>query len=73
MSNCLASYIDKVIDGKCHILFLREKNNPDKSLVTVEVVNGHVVQAKRRFNNDITDEDRKIIDAFNKRFSGNGE
>ena len=68
MSNCLASYIEKVIDGKCHILFLREKNNPDKSLVTVEVVNGHVVQAKRRFNNDITDEDRKVIDAFNKRF-----
>lgn len=68
-NNCVASYIDKVIDGKCHILFLRKKNKPDESLVTIEVRNNHIVQARRRFNDDVTVEDQKAIDAFNKKFA----
>lgn len=67
-NNCVASYIDKVIDGQCHILFLRKKNKPDESLVTIEVRNNHIVQARRRFNDDVTAEDQKAIDAFNKKF-----
>lgn len=68
-NNCVASYIDKVIDGQCHILFLRKKNKPDESLVTIEVRNDHIVQARRRFNDDVTAEDQKAIDAFNKKFA----
>lgn len=68
-NNCVASYIDKVIDGKCHILFLRKKNKPDESLVTIEVRNNHIVQARRRFNYPVTKEDQKAIDAFNKKFA----
>lgn len=68
-NNCVASYIDKVIDGKCHILFLRKKNKPDESLVTIEVRNNHIVQARRRFNDDVTAEDQRAIDAFNKKFA----
>lgn len=71
-NNCVASYIDKIIDGQCHILFLRKKNKPDESLVTIEVRNNHIVQARRRFNDDVTVEDQKAIDAFNKKF-GNKE
>lgn len=69
MSNCVASYVDKVIDGECHILFLRKKSKPDESLVTIEVRNNHIVQARRRFNDDVTAEDQKAIDAFNKKFA----
>lgn len=68
MSNCVSSYIDDVIDGKCHILFLRKKDNPEKSLVTIEVRNDHIVQALRRFNDPVTIEDQKAINAFNKKF-----
>lgn len=68
-NNCVASYIDKVIDGQCHIIFLRKKNKPDESLVTIEVKNNHIVQARRRFNDDVTAEDRKAIDAFNKKYA----
>lgn len=67
-NNCVASYIDKVIDGKCHILFLRKKNKQDESLVTIEVRDDRIVQARRRFNDPVTDEDQKAIDAFNKKF-----
>lgn len=72
-NNCVASYIDKVIDGECHILFLRKKNKPDDSLVTIEVRNNKIAQARRRFNDPVTDEDQRAIDAFNKKFSNKEE
>lgn len=68
-NNCVASYIDRVIDGECHILFLRKKNKPNESLVTIEVVNNHIVQAKRKFNEPVTDKEQGVINAFNKKFA----
>lgn len=68
-NNCVASYIDRVIDGSCHILFLRKKDHPKDSLVTIEVVNNKIVQAKRRFNYPVTQEDKEAIDYWDKKFS----
>lgn len=68
-NNCVASYIDKVIRGECHIMFLRNRKMPDKSLVTIEIRNNRIVQAKRRFNDPVTIEDQQAIDAWNKKFS----
>ena len=67
-NNCVASYIDSVINGDCHILFLRHKDRPDDSLVTIEVRNNQIVQAKRRFNNPVTEQDQEAIDYWNKKF-----
>lgn len=64
-SNCVASYIDKVINGNCHILFLRKKDTPNISLVTIEVVDNKIVQARRRFNYSISKEEKEIIDKWN--------
>lgn len=72
-NNCVASYIDEVIDGNCHIIFLRKKDSPDNSLVTIEVINNHIVQAKRRFNYPVTKEDQEAIDFWNEKFSKNNE
>ncbi len=68
-NNCVASYIDDVIDGKCHILFLRKKDKPKDSLITIEVRNNKIVQARRRFNEPIIEEDKKAINMFNQKFS----
>lgn len=68
-NNCVASYIDKVIDGNCHIMFLRKKNNPKDSLVTIEIRNNKIVQAKRKYNADVTEEDQVAIDKWNKKFA----
>jgi hypothetical protein len=68
-NNCVASYIDRVIDGKCHIMFLRKKDNPDKSLVTLEIVHNKIVQARRRFNDPVTLEDQEAIDKWNKKYA----
>lgn len=65
-NNCVASYIKEVLKGNCDILFLRTKENPDKSLVTIEVRNGKIVQAKQRFNDPVDSEQQETIDKWNK-------
>ena len=67
-NNCVASYIDRVIDGHCHILFMRYAGCPDQSLVTIEVRGNKIVQALQRYNQPMTEEQRRAVDAWNKRY-----
>lgn len=66
-NNCVSSYIQNVIDGKCHILFMRRKDNLSKSLVTIEVRNGEIVQAKGKYNRDVNEKEQEAIDKYNDR------
>jgi hypothetical protein len=66
MNNCVSSYISRVIDGKCDIMFMRYKDSPDKSLVTIEVQNNKIVQALQKYNNPLTSEQQKTVDKWNK-------
>lgn len=70
-NNCVASYIGNVIDGKCHILFLRKSDNLNKSLVTIEVnpYTETIVQAKGKYNRDTTEEENRAIEAWNNKFA----
>lgn len=68
-NNCVASYIKSVIDGRCDILFLRHKRDPDKSLVTIEVRDGKIVQALRRFNYAISPDEREAVKKWNERWA----
>lgn len=71
-ANCVASYIQKVIDGNCHIMFLRQQNKTlpkeeqyNKSLVTLEIRDYKVVQARGKFNRMVTNEEQNMINQFN--------
>ena len=64
-TNCVAGYIQDVLDGKCHIVFLRNKNTPKQSLVTIEVKNNQVVQALRAFNKPISSSEQVAINHYN--------
>lgn len=68
-NNCVASYIKDVINGDCHILFLRKSDEPDKSLVTIEVRGNKIVQARRRFNESITIKEQEIVDKWNNKYN----
>lgn len=68
-NNCVASYIQRVIDGQCHILFLRYKDTPNESLVTIEVRNDRIVQSLQKYNHPLTKEQREIVDRWNKWWS----
>ena len=65
-SNCLASYIQKVIDGECDILFLRKKEDINKSLVTLEVRNNQIVEAKQKYNRPVSEKQQEVINKWNK-------
>lgn len=69
MNHCVASYIDDVIDGKTDIIFLRYKNSPNKSLVTVQVTNGAVAQARRHFNYDISEREQDAINKWQRHYN----
>ena len=49
-SNCLASYIDRFTEGRCIILFMRNKKKPDRSFVTIEIIDGKVTQCRMARN-----------------------
>lgn len=68
-NNCVASYIKSVINGDCHILFMRKKDDLEHSLVTIEVRNNQIVQAKGKFNRDVTKEEQLVVDKWNKKFA----
>lgn len=64
-SNCVASYIDRVISGQCDIILMRKKNDIENSLVTVEIRGGKVVQARQRFNESVNESEQKALDKYN--------
>lgn len=68
-NNCVASYIQRVIDGDCDIMFLRYKDSPNESLVTIEVRNNKIVQALQKYNHPLTKEQQEIVDKWNKWWS----
>lgn len=61
LNHCVASYIKRVVDGECEIYFLRLTETPDKSLVTFEVRNKQIVQARGLHNRAITDKERMAL------------
>lgn len=51
MSNCVASYVNKMAEGRCTIMFLRRADAPEKSVCTVEISPMDcVVQFKAKHN-----------------------
>lgn len=64
LNHCVASYIKDVLDGKTRIYFLRLKKKCSESLVTVEVKNGAIVQARGMHNRDLTSKEEKVLKAF---------
>ena len=63
--NCVASYIQSVIDNKCMVFFIRDKENPNKSFVTAELCNGEIVQIFLKNNQSLTRNHKDVLDFAN--------
>lgn len=65
MRHCVASYIDKVAEGKSIVAFLRKTEDIDAPYVTIEVSphDYSIVQVKKKHNERLTNE--KAIDFVN--------
>ncbi|AYP68323.1 hypothetical protein PQE75_gp156 [Bacillus phage vB_BcoS-136] len=61
LSHCVASYVKDVIADRCKILFLREIDNMDKPLATIEVRGFNIRQARGYSNIAINQEQKDFI------------
>lgn len=61
LNHCCSSYIGKVLRRNCLIIFLRKANKLDKSLVTIELSNKAIIQARGNSNRSITEEEHLAI------------
>lgn len=60
-SHCVASYVERVANGDTLILFMRYTDIIDESLVTIEVKNNTVCQAKGYANRQLSKEELDFI------------
>lgn len=63
--NCVASYIDNYSEGKCILVFVRNKKTPEESYLTLELsLDLEIVQAKGLCNRELTKDEKKLVDKW---------
>ena len=67
LNHCVYSYLSKIIKRNCLIVFLRKTKDTDKPLVTIEVENKAIVQARGASNRSITEDEYKAICVYAKK------
>ena len=65
--NCLLLYCKKYALGECDIFFLRKRKNIDESLVTIEIRNSKIIQARSKYNEPINKEQEKFLNTWAKK------
>lgn len=61
LSHCVGDYIDRVASGECHILFLRRRNAPEQSPVTLQLSGKSICQAQGANRRSPTQAERKFL------------
>ena len=62
-NNCVyRNYSEDYAFGDTDIYFMRENIEPDKSLITIEVKNGHIRQKEQKNHGSLSEEQNKILD-----------
>ena len=70
LQHCVASYVEDVISGSCHIVFLRLKDKPDKPLVTVQLNRAlEIRQARGYDNSEPTAEQSKVLQKYSEKIA----
>ena len=67
LNHCVASYISKILKRNCLIIFLRKTSKLDKSLITIELENKAIVQARGASNRSISEEEYEAICEYAKK------
>ena len=66
--NCVATYIGRVLEEDCHIMFMRPIEDVEHSYITLEIRTKQIVQAKRKYNQEPSEEELEIIKKWNKKY-----
>lgn len=66
-NNCVGgSYYDKMLNGKCVVMFLRKKEDPEKAFCTVEMDGSRIVQCRAIRNSVAPAEATLFMEKFSK-------
>ena len=66
--NCVSTYINRVLGENCHIMFMRPVDDLDHSYITLEIRNNHIVQAARKYNKCVSEDERRVIEKWNQKY-----
>ncbi len=64
--NCLYQYVWKHAKEGEVIAFVREKNTPEKSLVTIHIKSDRIMEALQKYNKPLTEKQRNFIEKYAK-------
>lgn len=64
--HCVATYMDRMVAGETCILFIRKKEEPDKSFYTVEVRDDEVIQVRGKYNVAPSEDVEEFMKVFKK-------
>lgn len=64
--HCVATYMDRMVAGETCILFIRKKEEPDKSYYTVEVRDDEVIQVRGKYNVVPSEDIEEFMKTFKK-------
>lgn len=64
LGHCVASYVDRIIEGETNILFMRKVDSKEESLVTIEYKNNEVCQYKGYGDRPVTEEENQFIEKW---------
>lgn len=67
LHHCVGSYVDRVANGRCLILFLRKSDDENTPFYTIEVRKGEVVQIRGQYNCKPTPEVEGFMDIWEHR------
>ena len=62
----MGSYISRVASGKTDVVYIRKVAEINKSLGTMEINGGRIVQARGKYNQDLPKEVQDFVDKFRK-------
>lgn len=67
LSHCVGGYTRRYAKGETYILFIRNKNNPDKPYYTIEISRKYtIVQVRGKSNKPANEEVKNFIDVYKK-------
>lgn len=67
--HCVATYIDRMVNGETCILFIRKKSAPEESYYTAEVRGREVIQVRGKYNKDATEDVKKFMSIFTRKIN----
>ena len=64
LSHCVGSYVDRVIKGHTRILFMRKNTEIGTPLVTVEVYDKRITQARGKYNRSLSYDEKIFLQEY---------